>query len=764
VKPKVNSLSKPIEKIGSKVFDAASSPIRMGILHLLTSKGPLPYTEIMFSLKLDPVRDAGKFVYHLRNLQEAGLITYDKETKKYSLTELGGIVIDFARDIEEYVVVKKGKLFVRTSKLSIEEFDRRKITKSLMVEAGVPYELAEEIATEAEERLIHLKTTYLTAPLIREFVNSILIERKLEEYRHKLTRLGMPVHDVTQSLRAGREQMLDVESIKRAAGSSVMEEYVLLNCLPREISDAHMSGQLHIDNLGEWILKPSEFQHDLRHFLRSGLPPTDPPKNFSSALALIRDVYQRISSEIASEQSFDMFNIFLAPYAKNEPEDRVVEALELFINSIRIGTDWTGYSGLSLGYEFNVPVFLREAEAIGPEGRYVGSYGGFENEAKFLLTHTIDVVTRLSAATPITNPRFIFKLRKEKLRSEQPGKELLSSHNLASTYFLPYFAILDDEAKASYTATGLKLDDGWTGFWETDCQRTACMDTIFVNLPRIAYGAHKNDDRFIELLRQEVDLAAKAFRIKKKYITDRIQESLLPTLSGPGKGDSYIHSESSLYAISPIGLYEAVTAHVGSNLVSKDTSSSDFALRIMKEMSRCSEEAAEELDMRFALANRPGDEASVRLAQLDVEEYGIGSVVYQGLKKHPYYTDLVTIPPVERISLEDRLMIEGQFQSLANGGHLLPINLAANILDSNALMELTKRIHNDQIEFFAYSGIYSICNNCHEWSLGIRPTCSFCGSNSIRQMGRSSATMRPLSVWPDGKARTLDRVLQYPLS
>jgi NADH:ubiquinone oxidoreductase subunit 2 (subunit N) len=34
---------------------------------------------------------------------------------------------------------------------------------------------------EAEERLVGLKTSYLTAPLIREFVNAILVEKKLED-------------------------------------------------------------------------------------------------------------------------------------------------------------------------------------------------------------------------------------------------------------------------------------------------------------------------------------------------------------------------------------------------------------------------------------------------------------------------------------------------------------------------------------------------------------------------------------------------------
>jgi anaerobic ribonucleoside-triphosphate reductase len=762
---KVTILSKPLEKAGSRVFDAASSPLRMGMLHLLASKGSLQYTEIMFSLKLDPVRDAGKFVYHLKTLQEAGLITYDKETKKYSLTELGGIIVNFSRDIEEYVTVRKGKLFVRTSKLSIEEFDRNKIVKSLMVEAGVPYELAEEIATEAEERLIHVKTAYLTAPLIREFVNAILVERKLEEYRHKLTRLGMPVYDVTQSLKTGSEQMLDVESIRRAAGSSVMEEYVLLNCLPREISDAHMSGRLHLNNLGEWILKPSEFQHDLRYFLRNGLPPVDPPRDFSSALALVRDIYQRASSEVSSEQSFDMLNIFLAPYVKGETESRIVEDLELFINSIRtMAIDWTGRPGLSLALEFTVPSFLRESEAVGPHGKTVGQYGGFIEEARWLLGHIVYVIDRLASATPITAPRFIFKIREETLQSEQSKRDLLLTHGLASKYYLPYLAFLKNGEKTSYTASGLRLGDDWTGFWETDCQRTGCMDTIFINLPRIAYESHKNDDRFMDLLRRELDLAVRAFKIKRKYIAERIQESLLPTLSGFGKTGSYIHSESSLYAISPIGLNEAVTAHVGSSLANKDGSSNSFALRVLKEISGNAEEAAEESTMRVALANRPSDDAAVRLAELDVEEYGIGSVVVQGLKKHPYYTDLVTVPPVERVSLDDRLVIEGRLQSLADGGHLLPINLTPTGLDAKPLMGLTERILGSEIEFFTYTGIYSLCGNCHKWSLGVTPTCSSCGSNNVRHMGRSSATMKPLSVWPSAKARALEKYVQYSLS
>jgi len=754
-----------LDKVGSTVFDAASSPLRMQMLRLLTSKGPLPYTEIMFSLKLDPLRDAGKFVYHLRNLQEAGLIVFDKEAKKYSLTELGDIVVNFARDIEEYVTVKRGKLFVRTSRLAIEEFDRSKITKSLVVEAGVPYEQAEEIAAEAEERLIRLKTAYLTAPLIREFVNAILIEKKLEDYRHKLTRLGMPVYDVTQSLKTASVQMLDAESVKRAAGASVMEEYVLLNCLPREIADAHMSGQLHIDNLGEWILKPSEFQHDMRYFLRKGLLHVGPPKNFASALALVRDVYQLTSSEVSSEQSFDMFNVFLSPFAKGEPESRIIENVESFVNSVRVGMyGGMGKPGLSLGCEFTIPTFLREVEAIGPQGKTVGKYKDFIDEAKALLNSVIDVLNRLSAGSPVTNPRFIFKIRGDPAQSEQFGRELLVTHHLASDYFLPYFAFLGREAKSDYTATGLRLNDDWTGFWETDSQRTGCMDTIFINLPRIAYEARNNDDRFVDFLRRALDLAVKAFKIKREYVTERIQESLLPTLSGAGAADSYIHSESSLYAISPIGLNEAAAAHTGLTLSSKDADSSNFALKILKEISSYAKAAAEESNMRFALAHRPGDEAAIRLAELDVEEYGAGSTVVQGLRKYPYYTDLVGVPPTEKIPLDDRLAIEAKLQSPADGGHLLPINLNPGKLDPDSFVKLVEKICGSEIEFFTLESMYSLCRNCQKWFLGVIPTCTFCGSDNLQQMGRSSAVITPVSIWPNAKARTLDKLTQYSFS
>ena len=69
---------------------------------------------------------------------------------------------------------------------SIEEFQSNKIIQSLVREGSMPLELAQKITEEAENRIYKYQTTYLTGSLIRELVNSILLENGHEEYRHKL--------------------------------------------------------------------------------------------------------------------------------------------------------------------------------------------------------------------------------------------------------------------------------------------------------------------------------------------------------------------------------------------------------------------------------------------------------------------------------------------------------------------------------------------------------------------------------------------------
>ena len=750
-----------LERQAAGIFDAASAPLRMQVLRLLSTKGALPYTEIMSSLKLDPARDAGKFVYHLRSLTDAGLITLDKRTKKYETTELGEIVVHFARDLEEYVSVKRGKLFVRTSRLAIEDFHRNKIAKSLVVEAGVPQELADEIAAEAEDRLIKLRISYLSSALIREFVNSLLIEKKLLEYRHKLTRLGMPVYDVTQLLRATGERGLAADYVQKAAGASVLGEYVLLESLPRQIADAHIAGQIHIADLESWPLKPSEIQHDLRYFLKNGLVGFRQPETFNTALLMIQDIYRLGIAEISGEQNFDLFNVLLAPFVKGSSVDSIRESLKLFLASI--GQDFptvAGQPGLSLGIEYEVPEFLEKVEAIGPGGKTVGVYGDYRQEVGRLLDALLEATAQQALIRPLVNPRLIFKLRDSAAQNHELRSRILKTHELAASRTLPYIALLRDSARECYTATGLRLSDEWSKQWEPDCYRTGCMATIFLNLPRLAYEARKDDDRLFSSMTELFDQIVDAFKIKKTLMIDRLKQPTLPLLFGSGQATPYFREKTATYAIAPLGLNEACSVHTGSEL-RKDSLA--FGEKVLQELKKQTATASENFGMRFVVAERPGDDAASRLAELDVEQYGKSIVSAHAGGNYPYYTDLPGVPMTSKMSIGERLTVEGSLQASTPGGHLADISIDPKVTPEN-LMNLTSQATKSGIRFLAYSRLYSFCKNCNQIFTGMVPSCTTCASGNITHYGRSSAIYIPLTLWPEGKKRTIERRTVYSLT
>ncbi len=752
-------MSMHFEKSGVEILNAASSPVRLRILKLLKTKGPLPYTEIMSALGLDPIRDAGKFVYHLKSVTGTQLVTLDKNSKKYGVTELGEILVNFERDLEEYVAAKKGKLYVRTSRLSLEEFEREKIANSLVNEAGVPYELAQEIAAEAEERLLRLRTSYLTAPLIREFINAILIEKRLEDYRHKLTRLGMPVHDVSELLKYSSEKMLNAQTVITTAGNSVIEEYSLLNSLPRNIADAHLSGALHIDNLGEWVLKPSEMIHDLRFFLKNGLPTKKPPTTFQSALATAQMVYQLTRNEVAGEQCFDMFNIFLAPYVSKLSKEQLKSSLYEFLTNIRQDAYSQDLGGLSLGFELTIPNFVRDIEAVGPGSSSHGKYSDYAEPASEILEAAVDAALEASEEKLLFNPRFIFKIRGLQSRDKRYDSLLFKIHQLTAKTYLPYFASLENEEKAAYTATGLRIDNSWTGNWEDDCMRTGNTSTIFLNLPRMAYDSHRKIDRFQTIIDTYLSLVADAFQRKNEILKERLQQSLLPLLSGSA-GTPYFIEKNATYAISFLGLHEAARTFIGSTIYENEKAL-EFAVKILKGINEFAEATSKKLGIRLVVAQRPQDEASARLAKLDMMKYGPGEVWAEGIRDHPYYTNLFAVPLSTKIELEQRLGLESKVQAHSSGGHLAPICLAPTEQDPKRLMDFTVRSCSSHLRFFTYDCICSYCRGCNRTLLGKPSTCPQCGSTNLTVFARSSATYAPLELWSEARRRDIDNRTLY---
>jgi ribonucleoside-triphosphate reductase len=709
----------------------------------------------MYEAKLDPVRDAGKFVYHLKTLRKADLVSIEKGTKKYGVTELGKILVEFSRDLEEYIAVKRGRLFVRTSRMTIEEFDRTRIARSLVNEAKMPQTLADEVAAEAEERLLKFGIVYLSAPLIRELVNIILIERKLEEYRHKLTRLGLPVNDVTLLLREAGQKRLDSNWVQKSAGEKVIEEYVLLNSLPRATIDAHLAGQIHLEDAASWILKPSILFHEASLFFRRGTPATNPPSSLEDALESVLKILRTAEREVSSEQVLDHFNITLAPFIRGLPHQRVQESTRRFMYDL----NWDGFSNtisaqVTVGLDPQIPDHLQKREAVGPNGKAEGVYADYSRETEELFTTIIDASLEIGHQQPLLNPSIVVRNSGGKI--DATDELLNSAFDSSAKYSIPNFLMQTSEQNYSVSSEGPILSEDKDGAKGAG----GVVGTVQVNVPRAAYEASGKDERFLQAVQSETTEAVKALQLRQQSINERVSEGILPLLAWQANGGAYYDSKRAHGEIGLLGLAEAVKHHTRVELWEKPSLA--FAKKIVEAARRAvSETDARDIRVRIGLHSSP--QASARLASIDADKFGFSTVVYQGSKKYPYYNDVPAIPLTQKVPFATRASIEGELQRSFDGGSLLPL-IVASKTESTALSKASREISEAGVRYFTFSSQYSRCQRCYKTSAGVRARCDNCGFERLTILAKLGGRLLPLDTWSEARKRDLDRIVSYDFS
>ena len=129
---------------------------------------------------------------------------------------------------------------VKKSNGKEEDFDPNKIIDALILETGLNYESAKKISEDLSRKLIVRNLSFLTSPLIREMVNSLLIEYGFEEERKRHTRIGIPLYDFSLKYESYKkikklnetfsfvEYLLDKEKCKNKVFKQVKREYLSL--------------------------------------------------------------------------------------------------------------------------------------------------------------------------------------------------------------------------------------------------------------------------------------------------------------------------------------------------------------------------------------------------------------------------------------------------------------------------------------------------------------------------------------------------------
>ena len=196
------------------IFSVMASPNRIDILRILNSKGLMTYSELKSLAGFRSKKESGKFAYHLRKLLKQSLVGLNKAERRYTITNLGKLVLNLARQIEEKSMIESGKMYVRTSNQTIEEFNPHKITQCLVREANMSLEQSTKVTEEVENKIYKSRASYLTSNFIRDCVNNVLIEHGLEEQMNKLIRLGIPIYDLNKKLNNNNGLIVGVQIVQ----------------------------------------------------------------------------------------------------------------------------------------------------------------------------------------------------------------------------------------------------------------------------------------------------------------------------------------------------------------------------------------------------------------------------------------------------------------------------------------------------------------------------------------------------------------------
>ncbi len=566
------------------IFSVIASPSRLDVLKILNTKGPMTYSELKTLAGFKAKKESGKFAYHLRKLLRQSLIAQNRAERKYMLTTLGRLVLNSAKQIEEQALLESGRLFVRSSRHKMEEFTTDRITHSLVTEAGMPVELAQRVASEAESRIYKFQTAYLTAPLIRELVNSILIEEGLEEYRHRLSRLGMPVYDVTEEFEKVGQSQYGLESLVNRTANSVLSEYLLLIQLPRDVADSHLSGDIHISNAGYWSLKPDTLfvnlaAGDAKTLSFQGKFPYMPGPDFGKGTALkMMQTNYLLTREAGRDIYYAGFSETLAG-AGTEDAKNILAGLT--------------YSYLQSG---DGPRMVLEVD-----GR---SKATFDSITSAYLQYC--------RATPV--PSICLAV----VNSSSIGKSGFDA--LAEATLSNGVLVFNNDPETKRSVSGSSVEN----FSKAG---PMVLDSVSVNMPRIALEAQNDDVYFRAKTTLQLENAVNALKMRRRLIESNFKGGLLPSLS---MCDGMVYSESPYLRINMTGLREALS------LVEPDASSEEL-LELQSETIQTADDHLSSIKdgegMVFQVMLTV-DESAERFPQLDKAKFGRAKM--KGLSSDAY--------------------------------------------------------------------------------------------------------------------------------
>ena len=277
-------------------------------------------------------------------------------------------------------------------------------------------------------------------------------------------------------------------------------------------------------------------------------------------------------------------------------------------------------------------------------------------------------------------------------------------------------------------------------------ESTGSVGVVTINMPRIAYLSETKEE-FFERLDKIMDISARSLDIKRKKITELLEQGLYPYTK------RYLGTFANHF--STIGLVGGNEMCLNAKWLRKDLTNpeaKDFMVEVLNHMRERLSDYQEKYGDLYNLEASPAESTSYRLAKHDVAKYPDIITAAKSCDATPYYTNSSHLPVGFTEDIFSALDIQDELQTLYTSGTVFHAFLGEKLPDWKAAANLVRKIaENYKLPYYTMSPTYSVCS-VHGYIAGEKDTCPVCGKKT-EVYSRITGYYRPVQNWNDGKTQ-----------
>ncbi|HDI3226579.1 TPA: anaerobic ribonucleoside-triphosphate reductase [Vibrio cholerae] len=471
----------------------------------------------------------------------------------------------------------------------------------------------------------------------------------------------------------------------------VAKHYAKTRILPRDVVQAHESGDIHYHDLDYAPFFPMfncmliDLKGMLTHGFKMGNAEIDTPKSISTATAVTAQIIAQVASHIYGGTTINRIDEVLAPYVTASYEKHLEIAREWDIHSpeafAKARTEKECYDAFqSLEYEVNT---LHTANGQTP---FVTFGFGLGTSWESRLIQQSILKNRIAGLgknrKTAVFPKLVFAI-KDGLnhKAEDPNYDIKQlALECASKRMYP--DILNYDKVVEVTGS-FKTPMGCRSFLnpyeengELIHEGRNNLGVVSLNLPRIALQAKGDINKFYALLDDKLKLARRALDTRINRL-ENVKARVAPILYMEGAcgvrlkandsiADIFKHGRASI-SLGYIGVHETIMALFGQQKhVYDDLQLREEAVKIIQHLRNAVEQWKKETGYAFSLYGTPSENLCSRFCRIDAKQFG----VVEGVTDKGYYTNSFHLDVQKKVNPYDKIDFEMPYPEISSGGFI----------------------------------------------------------------------------------------------